>query len=197
MNPIFAGESEFRIGFLHLSVELVHRVPEIDGGHASRLCKLEDKIGALPQSSVDSPQTLHGRLHILVINGRGEVNLSQLVFGKRVGQFLDIFLITLDCLFLQHRGIRGGIGLGVEVAVHIVHPCTQSNDRGMVGVNVLVESTHHSGGVVSGDATVHEGKVERRKTGRVVEMDVGVVEATGGDAVSNPADCILIAKEGG
>ena len=117
--------------------------------------------------------------------------------GKRVGQLLNVFLVTLDCLFLKHGGICGGVGLGVEATVHIVHPCAQGDDGGVIRINILVESTHHSGGVISRDAAVHEGKVERGKTGRVVKMDVGVVEATGGDAVSNPADCILVAKEGG
>ena len=55
MNPIFAGECEFGIGFLHSSVKLVHRVPEINRLHVFRTGKLQNKIGALPQSSVDSP----------------------------------------------------------------------------------------------------------------------------------------------
>jgi hypothetical protein len=39
--------------------------------------------------------------------------------------------------------------------------------------------------------------VERRETGRVVEIDVGVVEATGGDAVTDPTDLVLITKNQG
>ncbi|NBR97461.1 MAG: hypothetical protein EBT48_07660, partial [Verrucomicrobia bacterium] len=71
------------------------------------------------------------------------------------------------------------------------------DDVGVIRVNIFFEPTHHSGGVISGDAAVHEGKVKRRKTGRVVEIDVGVVETAGGNAVPDPADSILVAKEGG
>ncbi len=116
------------------------------------------------------------------------------MFRKRIGQLLDILLITLDCLFLQHGSICGGIGLGVEATVHIVHPGAQGDDGGVIRINILVESTHHSGGVIPGDAAVHEGQVERGKTGRIVEVDVRVVEATGGDAVPDPTDLILIPK---
>ena len=194
MNPIFAGEGKLGVALLHFPVELVHRVPEIDGGHVSRLCELDDKIGALTQSSVDAPQTFNSGLHIFVVDGRSKINLPHLVGCERVGQLLDIFLITLDCLFLQDGGIRGGVGLGVEATVHIVHPSAQGDDGGVIRVNILVESTHHSGGVISGDAAVHERKVKRRKTGRIVEIDVGVVEAAGGDAVTDPTDLVLITK---
>jgi hypothetical protein len=64
----------------------------------------------------------------------------------------------------------------------------------MIRVNILVESTHHSGGVISRDAAVHKGEVEGREAGRVVEIDVRVVETTGGDAVANPTDLVLIPK---
>ncbi len=60
MYAVLARQGELGIGFLTFPVEFIHRVPEIDRGHVFRTGKLQNKIGALPQSSVDSPQTLHG-----------------------------------------------------------------------------------------------------------------------------------------
>jgi hypothetical protein len=64
----------------------------------------------------------------------------------------------------------------------------------MIRVNILIESPHNSGCVISGDPAVHKGEVERGETGRVVEIDVGVVETAGGDAIADETDYVAIVK---
>ena len=69
---------------------------------------------------------------MLVVDGRGDENLSHPLFGKCVGYSFDVLFECIDRIPFAAFGIIGSLDERVEIAAYIIHSRAQGHDGGVV-----------------------------------------------------------------